>query len=333
MDRVAQQITLDPYSSIAPKVVAIVDADALLSSIDNQCRTGRRSRILRMAGSRASCVYAARHVYGETYRGFKKIAANSSASIDDLRACFEEHYLPVLRWVETNGDGIADDRVAQVIDETDVPTAELASLIAPCLVLSEDRALRRPGYAPDRWRLAAGHGAEIVEGFEMLERVTIVVGLPVVGFVGGGVKLGEAARVPWWASLGLLGLGGYVILRSARRREVIGRKVKPLVEAVCAMVVEATAREQDGVRGLKEMMFAPAAPPTAKQQVATVVARSQMPLVATEVHERIGRCFDRSVTLHEVRAILKGSPEFTQPERYRWQLGQIRGPWRGVLSS
>ena len=49
---------------------------------------------------------------------------------------------------KTDGNGTNDVRVSQVTDATDVPTAELASLIAPCLVLAEDKSLRRPGYAP-----------------------------------------------------------------------------------------------------------------------------------------------------------------------------------------
>jgi hypothetical protein len=326
-----EQFTLDPYSSVAPKFVVVVDTDALLSSIDNHCRTGWEPRLLRIGGSRASCVYAEDHVYGETYKGFKKIAASSSVSVGELKACFEQHYLPVLRWVETDGDGIADERVVHVTDETDVPTAELASLIAPCLVLSEDRALRRPGFAPNEWRLAAGHGAEVVEGSRMQGEVVMAMGLPLVAVVGGGIKLGQVVRLPWWVSVALMGAGGYALFRSAERRKSIGEKVRPLIELVGEMMAEATAREQAGARGLKEVMFKPAAPPTGKQQVATVLARSREPLLATEIHELIERHFGGSAPASvEVRAILKTSPEFTQPERYRWQLGRIGGPWRGA---
>lgn len=334
IERATEQVTLDPYSSTSPKFVTVVDADALLSSIDNHCRTGWRSRLLRIAASRASSVYAEDHVYGETYRGFKKIAATSPASEVELRQCFEEHYLPVLRWVETDGEGIADERVLLVSDTTDVPTAELASLIAPCLVLSGDKALRRPGFAPDEWRLAAGHGADFVEGSEMQEGAAMVMSLPAIAVVGGGIKLGQAARLPWWASLTLVGGGGYLLLRSSERRRTIGEKAWPFIEHMGKMMAEAAAREQAAVRKLKAVMVDPAMPPTVKQQVATVLARGREPMLANEIQELIERHVDGCApTVIEVRAVLSASPEFVQSGRCRWQLGRTGGPWGGELDS
>jgi hypothetical protein len=323
-----EKITLDPYSSFARKVVTVIDSDALLPSIDNHCRTHSPSRILRIAESRSSVAFAADHVYGETYQGFEKLAKSSSASVDELRACFEEDSLPVIRWVTTPTEQIVDERVSLVTDVTDIPTAQLASLIAPCLVLSQDKSLRRPGFAPDEWRPAAGHGADIVRAAGEQEGGAMVMGLPVVGVVGGGIKLGEAVGLPWWASLAIMGAGGYLILRSPDRRRTISEKVWPVVEIFFEMMAEAVAREQAATQELKGVLFEPAVPPTVKQQIATVLARTREPQLAQEIQAAIELHFDDDPppTVTEVRDVLKASPEFTTVERYRWQLGRLAGP-------
>ena len=57
----------------------------------------------------------------------------------------------------------------------------------------------------------------------------MVVGLPVVAVVGGSIKLGQAVRLSWWASLTLLGVAGYAVLKSPERRAVLGRSLWPVV--------------------------------------------------------------------------------------------------------
>lgn len=325
-----EQTTLDPYSSGALRFVLVVDADALLSSIENHCRTGRRSRILRLADSRNSAVFAEDHVYGETYRGLEKFAAKRGVPLDQLRTCFEEDYLPHMRWVRTDGEGIGDARVAQVTDQTDVPTAELASLIAPCLVLSEDRSLRRPGFAPEQWRVAAGHGTEVVAGAGMQEAGTMMIGLPPVAVVGGGIKVGEKAGIPWWGSVIVLAIVGILVLRSPQRRTVIGEKVRLVFDGLMHALEQAYEQERAAACQLKELLYPASSPPTAKQQVATILARKRQPLLAREVQGLIEVHFKEDVpTVTEVRHILQDGSEFAQPERHRWQLGRQAGPWRG----
>ena len=325
------QVTFDPHSLLPLELVIVVDTNALLSSIDNQCRTGRRSLILRIAESRTAKVFAADHVYDETYRGFAKIAASkNSTSVVEMRACFEEHYLPVLRWVTTSVNDIWDERVHLVTDEDDAPTAHLASLIAPCVVMSADKHLRRPGFAPDEWRLAAAHGASFVKATSQKETVLMAISLPVVAVVDGGIKFHQIARLPAWALPALIVGCGYLIFRSPRRRKTIGEAVWPFVEAIEAEIEQVEVCRQTGAHGLKKAMLEPAEPPTVKQQIATVLARSRQPLLAGEIQELIETNFGRDgvPAIVEVRDILKASSEFTQPERYRWQLGRVGGPRR-----
>lgn len=241
----------------------------------------------------------------------------------------------MIRWVTTSTDDVVDERVNLVTDATDVPTAQLASLIAPCLVLSQDKSLRRPGFAPEEWRSAAGYGAVVIEAAQQQQGVVVAMGLPVAGVVGGAVKLGGAIRLPWWASLALLAGGGYLLLRSPHRRRAIGEKAWPFLEAVSEMMDQASQREEAGARLLKEVMLEPAAPPTIKQQVATVLARATEPQLAQEVLDEMTEHFGEFPTpsVTQVRTVLRDGVEFTQVERYRWQLGRFAGPWRPIQAT
>lgn len=82
------QLRPDPYSSLS-RSIGIVDANAILSSVDNDCRYGRNSRLLRSTLFGCTTLYAADHVYREVYEKLPKIARSSPISLEELRARFE----------------------------------------------------------------------------------------------------------------------------------------------------------------------------------------------------------------------------------------------------
>ncbi|HEX3955939.1 MAG TPA: hypothetical protein VHZ03_04820 [Trebonia sp.] len=153
---------LDPCL-LAPRFLGLIDANAILSSVDNDGRKGPhwRSRLLRMTSGGITVLYAPDHIYTEVYRRLLKIARSSPVPLDVLRERFEAEYLPVLRCVTVDTAVIADPRVLAITDADDVSTEQLAKLIAPCVVFSEDRHLRshawprrhggRPRSSPSTW--------------------------------------------------------------------------------------------------------------------------------------------------------------------------------------
>jgi hypothetical protein len=146
---------LDPYCSGGRRFLGVVDANALLSCVGNDCRKGPywRSGLLRMTDRDTAALYASDHIYGEVYEHLPRIARWSKVPTKVLRARFEEKYLPVLRFVTADTSDIADPQVLAITDPDDVPSGQLAKLIVPCVVFSEDRHLRKPGLAPEDWRL------------------------------------------------------------------------------------------------------------------------------------------------------------------------------------
>jgi hypothetical protein len=324
---------LDPYCSLAPRFLGVVDANAILSSVDNDCRKGPhwRSRLLRMASGGTAVLYVPDHVYGEVYRRMPKIARSSPVPLAVLRERFEAEYLPVLRYVTVDTAAIADPQVLAITDPDDVPTGQLAKLIAPCVVFSDDKHLRKPGLAPLAWREAAQFGVDLVEGVTG-QRITG--NLATLPFRGGAelvAFLGRKTGVSPWVIGGIVAAGAALVLTSPQRRQAIGKYVKPVAEALVKEMERSAALEQHGIAGLREILLDALPEPDAKQQAAIMLARHDEPLLAKEVQQRLLRFFpdERVATVTEIRAALRDGPEFTQPDRYRWQFGRAAGPWRG----
>lgn len=195
-------------------------------------------------------------------------------------------------------------------------------------MFAEDKALRRPGFAPREWRAAAGAGVTIVEAHAGQQGVAAAVGLPLYGVVRGGIEIGRRLGAPPWATLAVFAVGLYVLLRPADRRRSLMAAVGPVLEVVGDQLHEHAAAQRDASRILEPLMYQPVSPPTPKQMVAATLARAREPLVAREILDSIAWRFgDVAVpTLGEVRGILDREPEFTRPERYRWQLGRPSAP-------
>ncbi len=143
------------------RLVAVVDTDVILANLIHQARAGVTPRLQRAAGDGTVRLFAANHVYFETYEKLPKIAADTGLDVAALRDLFEQQHLPVTRFVDMSGD--FSGRVP-VTDAKDVPTALLADLISPCVLFSRDRHLKNPGLAPANWlevAAAAVHAGEL----------------------------------------------------------------------------------------------------------------------------------------------------------------------------
>lgn len=328
---VARQLRLDPYCSQVPRFLGLPDANALLSSIDNDCRNGWRSRLLRMTDRETAFLYAANHVYWEIYEHLPRVAQWSKVPVVVLRSRFETEYLPVLRFVTVDASEIVDPQVLAITDPDDVPTGQLAKLIAPCIVFSEDRHLRLPGLAPADWRAVAQFAVDVVEGATGQRVTANAATLPLQGGVELIKFLGRRTGLSPWLIGGIVAGGAVLLLKDPERRKTVSKYVIPVLEAYGKQFERAMVQEQRGLAGLGEVILPSPAVPTSKQQVAIVMARQREPLLAKEIQAKILGHFPGELvpTITEVRTVLDDGPEFIQPERYRWQFGRLAGPWQG----
>lgn len=121
----------------------------------------------------------------------------------------------------------------------------------------------------------------------------------------------------WLGSVALIGGIGW-LLSTTDRRQLTGRILAPVFEEFMRLA----ENQRRALANLEVVVFQPVVPPSAKQMIATVVARASEPLLATDIHEEITHRFSSVVvpTLAEVRQILASEPEFRR-KSYRWQLG------------
>ncbi|WP_328750563.1 PIN domain-containing protein [Streptomyces sp. NBC_00285] len=324
----ARPAPLDPFSSSTPHLVGIVDTNALMSSIENDCRHGRRSRLLRMSDNGSAVLFAADHVYDEMYERLPRFAKRCKVPLAPLVECFEEVYLPALRFVTVSDLDAPDQQVLAITDPDDVPTGVLAKLIAPCVVFSEDRHLKKPGLAPKDWRTAAASAVDIAEGVWGQTVTVNVAALPFRGAVELLTFTGRKVGVsPWLLGGILLGTSAF-LLKGSERRKATAKFTGHAAEAIYNQLAVDTAREQRGIAGLRDVILPAPSQPTLRQQVAIALARQPQPVLATEVRGLIYDHFpdEPAVSVQVVRSVLEEGSEFVQVQRNRWQLGREVAP-------
>ncbi len=330
----ATQRLQDPYSSLS-RSIAIVDSNAILSSVDNDCRHGRASRLLRSTLFGWTTLYAADHVYAEVYEKLPKLARSSPVPLEDLRSRFEDEYLPAIRFVTVSMPDLLDPQVLAVTDLDDRPTGQLALLTAPVVVFSEDKHLRKPGFASSDWRETARGAAVVAEAAGEQRVMVVAAALPFVGLFRGSDLVGRRLGVPRWipgaALAALTGLGVYAFMRRPDRHAEAKNAGHRASEALIGMLADQNRRQADGLRAINGALFNRRGEPSVCEQVALTLARASGPLLTQEVHDLIVDRFDDDHVplVSEVRTVLDEGTEFVRVNGSRWQLGREARPWRG----
>ncbi|MDL2082129.1 hypothetical protein QNN03_37490 [Streptomyces sp. GXMU-J15] len=322
---------LDPYSSSAPHLVAIVDTNVLLTSIDNDCRNvsqGRRSRLLLMSDGGDVVLYAADHVLDEMYEHLPRIAKSSPVPLATLRAYFEAECLPVLRFVTVSEVDAPDPQVLAITDPDDVPTGRLAKLIAPCVVFSDDIHLKRPGFAPKRWLDMAKAAVEVADGHRAQVATVNAAAIPVRGVAGLLSFAGRKVNVSPWVLGGVALSAAALLLKQPEWRKATAEVTSKIFEGIANQLAEGMALERGGAEKLRKVVLGAPLQPTLRQRIAIVLARQNEPLLAAEVHDLIDARFPEApdVSIKKVRGALEEGTEFVRVQRYRWQLGREVAP-------
>ncbi len=281
-----------------------------------------------MSDNGSAVLFAADHVYSEMYERLPRFAARCKVPLAPLVERFEEDYLPALRFVTVSDVDAPDPQVLAITDPDDVPTGLLAKLIAPCVVFSEDKHLKKPGLAPKEWRKAAAFAVDIAEG---AQGQTVTMNAAALPFRLGTVLLTAAGRklnVSPWLLAGLVLGAGVLALQEPDRRKATAQVAGRIIEGIANQLAVDMMQEQQGIAGLRNVTLPAPSQPTLRQQVAIALARQTQPRLATEVRELIYEHFpdEPAVSVKKVRAVLDGGSEFVRVQRHRWQLGREAVP-------
>jgi len=322
------------------RCVAVLDTDHLLNELQRNVKSRPASTIDQAAMFGSVRLFAAAHVFDEVYAAdayghankFEKLAkqdrqAGGTASTEQFREAFEQDFLPRIRFVELPDNERGDPLVQAVAreHESDVPTAQLAMLLGPTVVLSLDKHLRRPGIAP------ADIGPVTKAAQDVAAADGALIGMSagtVFGFTVIGLLLNRLAlflKVPKSTVWGGAALLGVWTLKDSNRREKAALAGTRLADGVGHILEQAAVAEQV----LDRNAIASSMPVTLDRRLARELLRSASPLLASELVERLARNSSAAApTVANVRAVLTSHPAFCYPrgERYRYQLGLRRFP-------
>ena len=311
------------------RFVVVVDTDAILSSVDNDVRRNHRSRLLRMTDTGTARLFAAPHVYEECYRRLPRVAPAGAAASRYLRK-FEEEYLPRIRFADPGTRSPADEAAAAVgaLDPADEPTARLAWLLAPVIVLSGDKHLRRPGLAPADWRRTAGAVADVAHADASTFTATAAVMAPTAGAVSlvrwGAHRLGVHPAVITAVVAG----ASWAWLADARRRADVKTRLNSRLAGLGNRLADAYSAGAAGAESARSVEVVPPDDPPLEQQVAAHLARAPEPLTATAVRNALRQSphCDERLNVQQVLAVLRRLPAATEEPRHRWRVGVRREP-------
>jgi hypothetical protein len=311
------------------RVVVVVDTNAILESVANDCLHGPHWRSLLHQGADlgTSHLHASDHVYDELYEPdkFQRLADWCGIRAAELQDHFEAHYLERLRFVSIpeRHPLEQDPRVAAITDPDDVPTGILATLLAPCVVFTSDRAFIRAGLAPKQWLPTARATVAAGEADAGLRSIGMLVVVPTVGVGAGIQRIGAYFEVPGWLLVFGVAAAGAWYLWDGERRQRVRELVQPYAEKVLEMMANLVEEREAALSVIRNAALSAPGAPTLEQLLARRLATCPEPQLGTDLFRSVRTSCE--VQQLEVFGLLNASPLFIK-DGDRWQFGRSLSP-------
>lgn len=210
------------------RVPVVLDTSCVRTGLHAQLAQGRVPATLHLAESEKARLFMEKETLVETWERLPRFADQMGVPLSQLRSLFGDHWLPLISVVSLS-DALrkVDPRATAVLarDPDDYPTAALAALLSPCILLTRNHkdfaplGVRTPTQGVD----AILAVIEVRAGETQLQAVAFVPAAPVLA-VGGVTKwvadrIGPAA----YLILAVLVVGGIYLYRKQpdERKEAI----------------------------------------------------------------------------------------------------------------
>lgn len=141
--------------------LGILDTNTIFNDLIYQLRQGREEgKMLTSARVGAVRLFASSHIFEEVYKRAPEQGRRGFAT-EQMLDLFERRYLPRICFVDVTGlQPEARALAVRDADPDDLPTAQLALLLAPCHVFTDDRDLTEAGFGQERNWLSLIRSAE-----------------------------------------------------------------------------------------------------------------------------------------------------------------------------
>lgn len=327
-----------PWAAPWPALAVITDTNVLATSACYAAKNGDSPLLSRIGLTGRAPLLAGAHVPEEIGRHLPRIARNMGVPVDAARDNWLHRIGPAVRFVdlpirEHLRPEIASIRhsdpalpTAQQGDPDDLPTAALASFLAPAVIVTADRVFARFGLASseDDWfsvardlLSTAGYEASYVDGIVLTELMIrlLTTGArstwqlferqPIVG-----IGLVGALLMAWRR-----GRVDPALFRAAARR--LGESAQPALEQlVTASTGHASARGS-----LVIVEDPPWRKATVPERCARLLAHSTRALTASEIRDSLNP-YGTATTAAECRRSMIDHPAFKSLPADRFELGR-----------
>lgn len=312
-------------------VPVVVDADVLIRNVEYTIRKGWAGALLGRASGAYSLstgvvLFAAAPAGDEAIRHLPEVAERQGVDLQTVRATWNSLIVPNVRFVKLRDDAVNDPRI-EGVHPKDVPTAILASLLAPAVLATDNRKHFRPFGLPDEIKTdavaidlyAVGQYGTGVNSATLVPRLSGAI--VVEGAKKAGAKLGNDTV----ALIGLVILGGLVLFLLSERGRSFRAKVGEAAREYGPPLMERVAEGMAAGERVGEFAIERVGDPDALAVLARhlAVGRTMMPTVdvARELRRR-GYAF-RGGVRHETatRAWLVREPCFHEFQHGHWSLG------------
>lgn len=313
-----------------PSPPVVVDADVLIRNVDYAVRRGYTGALFGSASREYSLLsgvvlFAAPSIHGEVVRHLPEIADRRGVSEEVVCSVWNQIILPAVRFVPLQPGTVNDPRIRGVHPD-DRPTAELAALLAPAVLATDNRkhfsSFALPDTKTDEVAIDLFHVGQFTIG---AKGVVIVPTAGGAALIDGVKKLSARIGIEPIVAFAILTTlcAGYFLTRPRGRAllEKVGnsaRRAAPVIAEQVAAAMQASER-------VEAFATARSTPVDALALIARHLAVAHSEMSTLEVAEMLrwhGYEFsgERSHRI-QTRAWLESEPCFHEAMRGRWVLG------------
>ncbi len=317
----------------------VVDADVLHRNVDYCLRTGWMPRLLDSASHGYTLLtgvvlFATARVKEELERQLDEIAIRRGVPREDVVRVWNETFLPRIRFVEIHETAVEDPRVGQVraLHDADAPTAALAVMLSPCVVLTDNRRHFAPLGIPDTHtdRIAV-HARELSRYYGSANAMTMVPVLTGSMAIEGSKKVISTVGRDASILIALLLIGAAVVIWRSEPGGQIRASAKKLAREVGPPLAQAATRALVLSEEMSALAIDPPAPPdSAARFLAKILATRQTILSTDEIARRLNehgyRFTGTGAHATRVRGWLTAQPCFCEAQRGHWTFGYRAEP-------
>lgn len=257
--------------------IAVLDTSCVRSGLNQQLKhDGVPPASLSTVQDGTVRLFMERETLFETCEKLPVFAEQLGVPTEQLRRRFAEDWLPYINVVSLPPElREIDERAVAVegLDPDDYPTAALAALLSPCILLTHNHRHFRPLGVKEPWQGVHAVLAviDVKVGERRLQAVATIPAAPVVA-IGAGVKWAADRVGPIvWVIAGLIVVGAVIAYR--RQPEERRETIKEVGGAAGRFLLEEASKAASEVREARQLLGSHLVPPPAKRSPIAAVFR------------------------------------------------------------